>query len=336
MKIAIFETTPLEKKYLKKNLHGHTLAFFDEKLTEETVKLAKGFDVISVFIYSKVTKKVLRALPKVKMIATRSTGFDHIDIGESKRLKKCVCTVPSYGENTVAEHAFALLMSISRNIHKSHLRTFKNDYSNEGLIGFDLKGKTIGIVGGGHIGMHVANIAKGFQMNILVYDINHNSFMSELIGFQYADLETLLKQSDIVTLHTPYNEHTYHLINMENVKKMKKGTVFINTARGGIVDTEALLYGLEKKRISNAGLDVIEGEDLLLQRGEHDIKDGNVLTILERIQKIIRMENVIFTPHNAFNSKEAMYRILDKTIENITSSEHDTCVVCIKDKKKKK
>jgi D-lactate dehydrogenase len=336
MKIAFFEATQLEKKYLKLNLKGQTLEFFEDKLTEENMNLAKGYDVISVFIYSKVTKKVLHALPKVKMIATRSTGFDHIDVKECKKLKKCVCTVPSYGENTVAEHAFALLMSISRNIHKSHLRTFKNDYSNEGLTGFDLKGKTIGIVGGGHIGMHVANIARGFQMNILVYDINHNDFMSELIGFEYAELEDLLKRSDIITLHTPYNEHTHHLLNMENIKKVKKGAVFINTARGGIIDTEALLYALEKKIISNAGLDVLEGEDILLQRGEHDVRDGNILKVLERIQKILRMETVIFTPHNAFNSEEAMYRILDKTIENITSSEHNACVVCAKDKKKKK
>ncbi|MFW6231289.1 MAG: NAD(P)-dependent oxidoreductase, partial [Nanoarchaeota archaeon] len=223
MKIAFFETTPIEKRYIKKNLKGE-ITFFDEKLTEETVKLAKGFDIVSVFIYSQITKKMLSQLPKLKMIATRSTGFDHIDITSCKKKNICVCTVPSYGENTVAEHAFALLMSISRNIHRSHLRTFKSDFSNEGLIGFDLKGKTIGIVGGGHIGMHVANMARGFQMDVLVYDINHNDFMSELIGFRYSSLENLLKSSDVITLHTPYNEHTHHLINMENIKLMKKGT----------------------------------------------------------------------------------------------------------------
>ena len=330
MKIAFFEATDLERKYFRKAFPKVSIDFFDEPLNKDTMQKAKSANIVSVFIYSKIDKNVIKSIPRLKMIATRSTGFDHIDIKESKRKKIIVANVPSYGENTVAEHAFALLMSISRNIHKSHIRTFKHDFSNDGLIGFDLKGRTIGIVGGGHIGMHVANMAKGFGMKVLVYDINHNEFMSELIGFKYKDLDELLSTSDIITLHTPYNEHTHHLINMDNVKKMKKGAVFINTARGGIVDTDALLFALEKGIISNAGLDVIEGEDILIKNpgnGEHDIKDGEILKILERNQRILSMENVIFTPHNAFNSEEALYRILDQTIENIKLMDKSKCIV---------
>ena len=330
MKITFFEATDLERKYMRKLLPDASIDFFDEPLNKDTVKKAKGSGIVSVFIYSKIDKDVIKSIPKLKLVATRSTGFDHIDLKECKKKKIIVSNVPSYGENTVAEHAFALLMSISRNIHKSHIRTFKHDFSNEGLVGFDLKGRTIGVVGGGHIGMHVANMAKGFGMKVLVYDINHNEFMSELIGFKYADLDTLLKSSDVITLHTPYNEHTHHMINMDNIKKIKKGAVFINTARGGIVDTDALLYALEKGIISNAGLDVIEGEDILIKNpgnGEHDIKDGEILRILERNQKILDMDNVIFTPHNAFNSEEALYRILDQTIDNIKLMEKSKCIV---------
>ena len=330
MKISFFEVTDLEKKYLRKAFPKVSINFFEEPLNKETAIKAKSSDIVSVFIYSKVDKAVLKSIPKLKLVAARSTGFDHIDIKECKRKKILVTNVPSYGENTVAEHAFALLMSISRNIHKSHIRTFKHDFSNEGLVGFDLKGRTIGVVGGGHIGMHVANMAKGFGMKVLVYDINHNEFMSELIGFKYKELDELLKLSDVITLHTPYNEHTHHLINMDNIKKIKKGAVFINTARGGIVDTDALFYALQKGIISNAGLDVIEGEDILIKNpgnGEHDIRDGEILKTLERNQKILDMENVIFTPHNAFNSEEAIYRILDQTIENIKFMDKSKCIV---------
>ena len=331
MKIVFFECSPLEQHYLKKTLKSHKLKFVDEPLDENNVKEAVGFDAISVFIYSKFTSKMLSSLPKLKMVSSRSTGYDHIDVKACSKKNVIVCNVPTYGENTVAEHAFALLMSLSRNIHKSHIRTFKHDYSNEGLVGFDLKGKTIGIIGGGHIGMHVANIARGFSMNIKVYDINYNNFLSEIIGFEYVELEKLLKTSDIITIHTPYNKFTHHMINMENVKKIKKGAVFINTSRGGIIDTDALLYALDKNIISSAGLDVIEGEDILFGKSDsvkgHSVSDGNVLKVLERNQRILERDNVIFTPHNAFNSKEALYRILDQTIENLEAGKDSKCIV---------
>lgn len=318
-KIAIFEITGWERTHMKSHLKEHKVSFFEEPLTEENASKAKDADIVSVFIYSKVNKKVMDAIPKLKIIATRSTGFDHCDLKSAKKKGIVVANVPTYGENTVAEHTFALILSLSRNVHKSYVRSLRDDYSITGLTGFDLKDKTIGIVGGGHIGMHVARMARGFAMKPLVFDIFKNKFYADVIGFEYADMETLLKKSDIITLHVPYNKHTHHLINMDNIKTIKKGAVIINTARGGLVDTNALLYGLEKKIISGAGLDVLEDEDMIMEEKQllHEPQHSERWKTLVMNQQILKMDNVVFTPHNAFNSKEAILRILDTTLDNI-------------------
>ncbi len=319
--IAFFEVKPWEKTYLKRKLRGNSLRFFDEPVSNETMSEAKDSDIISVFIYSKINKDVLKRFTRLKSIVTRSTGFDHIDIKECNKKGVTVCNVPYYGENTVAEHTFALILSLSRNVHKSYLRTLMDDFSIEGLTGFDLKDKTIGIVGGGHIGLHVARIAKSFGMNVLVYDINKQKFLSEVMGFDYTDLENLLEKSDIVSLHLPYSEKTQRLMDKKNIRKMKKGSILVNTSRGGIVDTNALLDALEDKHLSGAGLDVIEGEELIKEEKEllHKSRNPNKWKIIVRDHRIFRMDNVVFTPHNAFNSKEALIRILDTTIEDIRS-----------------
>ncbi|MBL7055312.1 hydroxyacid dehydrogenase [Candidatus Woesearchaeota archaeon] len=317
--IAFFETKKWEEKHLKKSLRKHTLKFFEGPLDNENISEIKGFDIISVFIYSHVTKNALMKLPKLKMIATRSTGFDHIDIQECKKRQISICTVPSYGENTVAEHTFGLILSLSRNIHKSYIRTLKNDFSIEGLTGFDLKGKILGVVGGGNIGFHVARTARAFGMDVLVYDLHKNTFMEDVLDFKYVTFNELLKNSDIISLHVPHNKHTHHLIDKKNIAKMKEGAILINTSRGQIVDTDALLQALETKHLSGAGLDVIEGEESikeeheLLHRSKNTQKLGDIITA----HKIFDMDNVVFTPHNAFNSSEALMRILDTTSENI-------------------
>ncbi len=318
-KIALFEVKASEKAYLKKRLKGHTLEFFNEPLDKKNVSKAKSADIISVFIYSVVDKAVISKLPKLKAVTTRSTGFDHIDLVECKKKKIPVCNVPYYGENTVAEHTFALILSLSRNVHKSYVRTLKDDFSIEGLQGFDLKGKTIGIIGGGHIGLHVARMAKGFGMEVLVFDMHEQNFLAEVIDFEYVQLDELLKRSHIVSFHVPYNKHTHHMINKQTLKKMKKGVILINTARGGVVDTDALLYGLKKGIVGGAGLDVIEGEELIREEHEllHKTDNPKKWKTIVRDHKIFEMDNVVFTPHNAFNSKEALNRILDVTIENI-------------------
>jgi D-lactate dehydrogenase len=319
LKVAFFELTGWEEPILKKKLKGHSLKFFKEPLTPESARKVRDFDAVSVFIYSKVDVHVLEQLPKLKLVTTRSTGFDHIDLAECQKKNIIVCNVPVYGENTVAEHTFALILSLSRNVHKSYVRTLKNDYSIQGLKGFDLKNKTMGVVGAGKIGLHVIRVAKGFGMNVLAYDVNKDQFMSEVLGFQYSDLDNLLKNSDIISLHVPYNKFTHHLINKNNVKLIKKGALLINTARGAVVETDALLHALEKGILSGAGLDVIEGEELIKDEREvlHS-KSQNAQSII-RDKAILSMDNVVFTPHIAFYSQEALERILETTMDNINS-----------------
>lgn len=321
MKIAFFEIKDWEKEYLQKKIKDCTIEFIYEPLNIDNVDNINDYDVISVFIYSRVNKQVLDKLKNLKLITTRSTGFDHIDVTECKKRKITVSNVPYYGENTIAEHTFALILSLSRNVHKSYLRTLRNDFSIKGLKGFDLKGKTIGVVGAGHIGLHVIRVAKAFGMNVLAYDVRQDSFISEVLGFEYVSFEDLLKNSDIITLHVPYNKYTHHLINKENVKSIKKGAILINTARGGVVDTEALIEALDEKILSGVGLDVLEGEELLLEESRlvYDPENLEHLANLVKDQILLSKDNVVFTPHIAFYSQEALERILDTTTENISA-----------------
>lgn len=318
MKIALFEIKGWEKAFMTKLLKGHTLQFYEEPLTEANIAKAKTADVISVFIYSRVTQKVIEGIPKLKLITTRSTGFDHVDIATAKKKNIPVCSVPFYGENSVAEHAFALLISLSRNIHKAYDRTIKDNFSIEGLKGFDLKGKTVGVIGGGHIGLHMARMCKAFDMKVLLFDIRRDEFMSNILGYEYVDMDTLLKQADVISLHVPYNEHTHHLINKDAVKKMKKGVILINTARGGVVSTEALHEGLKSGKIGGAGLDVIEGEEMVMKEEQY-LKEYDPTKLHQIVEDhvVINHPNVIFTPHIAFYTQEALERILLTTAENI-------------------
>jgi D-lactate dehydrogenase len=316
-KIAFYEVKKWEREFLEKSLKGHRLVFTEGCLGEKV--LVKDADIISVFIHSKIDERILLLHKKLKMIATRSTGFDHIDLDACGKRQVRVCNVPNYGENTVAEHTFGLILALSRNIHKSYVRTLEDDFSIEGLTGFDLKGKTLGIVGGGRIGMHVARIARAFGMHVRVFDIRQDAFMADVLDFRYLPLDELLSVSDIVTLHVPHNRFTYHLINKESIRKMKKGAILVNTSRGVIVDTEALYEALRSGRLGGAGLDVIEGEELIGEEKEllQYKKQSEKWKTIVRDHSIFRMDNVVFTPHNAFNSREALVRILETTAENI-------------------
>lgn len=320
MKIGFFEVEDWEEEYLKSNLKNHNLVFFKDVLDEKNVDSVKDVDVVSVFIYSNVNKKILGKFKKLKAVVTRSTGFDHIDIKECRKNNVPVLNVPFYGENTVAEHTFALILSLSRNIHKSYERTVRGNFSLEGLRGFDLKGRTIGIVGLGHIGKHVARIAKGFYMNILVYDSYRDKKAEKKFDLKYVSLENLLKNSDVISLHCPYNKKTHHLINSKNIKLIKKGAYIINTARGGLIETKALVKSLAKGDLGGVGLDVLEEESLIkeeIQLLSKNFPKENLQNLVEN-HLLLTFDNVIITPHNAFNSKEALQRILDVTIENIS------------------
>lgn len=319
MKIAFFEIKGWEKPYLKKELKNHTLEFYQEPLSSANVDKIRDFEMASVFIYSKIDEKVLKKLPQLKLITTRSTGFGHIDLKVCQKKKITVCNVPFYGENTVAEHTFALILSLSRNIHKSYVRTLRNDFSIEGLKGFDLKGKTLGVIGTGHIGACVIKMAKGFDMNVLAFDVIENKELAKELDFQYVAFDQVLKNSDIITLHVPYNKNTHHLINKQTIKKIKKGAVLINTARGGIADTEALIWALDQGILSGLGLDVLEGEKLIKEEKQllYDKKNLEVLAELVKGHILLSKDNVVFTPHIAFYSEEALIRIIETTIENI-------------------
>lgn len=312
MNIFFFETKKWERKYLRKRLRKHNLKFFEERVD---IEKAKEADVISLSIYSHIDKKALKKLPRLKLITTRSTGFDHIDIKECSKKGITVSNVPAYGEKTVAEHTFALILSLSRNIHKAYVRASKGNYSIEGLKGFDLDGKTMGVVGAGKIGLHVIRIAKSFNMNVLAFDVKEDSFLSEVLGFKYSSFNNILRTSDIISLHAPHNEKTHHLINKESIKNIKKGALLINTARGELIETEALAEALDKKIISGAGLDVLEGEEL--------IKEEELLHYRKKSKPVYELalgrENVVFTPHIGFYSKEALERIVETTANNIIS-----------------
>lgn len=210
------------------------MRFFEDTIQNTDESKYLDSDIISVFIHSKINEQSINNCHNLKLICTRSTGTDHIDIEYTLSHNIEVKNVPLYGENTVAEHTFALMLSLSRKIYESYLSTIKGNFSTTGLMGFDLKGKTIGIIGGGRIGLHVARMARSFGMHVRVYDINEDNFLAELINFKYVPLDKLLKISDIISLHVPLNTHTAHMINKETISKMKDGVLIINTARGRI------------------------------------------------------------------------------------------------------
>lgn len=325
MRISFFEVAEGEKEKLLNNLSEYETLFFAEKLTDETAHLAKDSEIISVFVNSVVSKQVIDSIPSLKLISTRSTGFDHIDTVYAKGKGIVTSNVPSYGSRTVAEFTFALLLEISRKVSvgNGRLRNGLN-YNLSGLQGFDLCGKTIGVLGTGKIGKNVIKIAKGFDMKVLAFDAYPDLNFAKENGFEYVSLKELLSQSDIVTLHTPYNKDTHYIINSDSLKFFKKGSYLINTARGELVNNGALLQALENGTIAGAGLDVLDGERSLKENKDNtDSIDGSDNTksaeILREDRKLINMPQVVVTPHVAFSSEEAEVEILRVTADNIKS-----------------
>lgn len=320
MKITYVYNEDWEKDYIAKRLSEHAFSFIKAPLQDNQTKNEEA-EILSVFVNSHVGADEMNRFPKLRLIATRSTGFDHIDLAEAARRGIVVSSVPSYGENTVAEFAFALILALSRKIYDSfHRIAEKGSFSQDGLRGFDLKGRTIGIVGTGRIGRHMIRMAKGFEMNVIAYDPFPNHDLAQTLQFEYCGLDDLLARSDIVTLHAPYNEHTHHLINMENVSKIKRGAYLINTARGALVETAALVKGLKDGNVAGAGLDVLEEEGAMNDEAgllvQPHPKEEELRTLLAN-HYFMEHPNVIMTPHNAFNTQEAIERILNTTIDNV-------------------
>ncbi|MFH1306178.1 MAG: NAD(P)-dependent oxidoreductase [Candidatus Micrarchaeota archaeon] len=320
-KIAFFELGNWEKEYFKKKLKKHKLIFSRGPINAANYRKAKDAQIVSVFIYSQIAKKELDKWKKCKLIATRSTGFDHIDLQECKKRGIKVCNVPEYGSETVAEHTIALIMGLSKKLVKSVLNTRAGNFELAGLRTFDLEGKTLGIIGFGKIGRHVSKMANSFGMKVIAYDPFTNAKEMKKWGAKKVNsMDTLLRKSKIVSLHCPLNEKTRHMINDKTISKMQNESYLINTARGSLVDTKALLRALDKGKIAGAGIDVLEDECAIKEESQllsPDFKKACDLKAVIATHMLLLRRNVIVTPHNAFNSQEALQRILDTTLMNI-------------------
>lgn len=307
-------------RYLASMLdHNLSLQLTEGTLNDIAVDHLNQVEILIPFIHPYIGRAEIDAMPRLRLIATRSTGYDHIDLAYATERGISVANVPGYGETAVAEHTFALMLTLSRKIHLAYTRTQQGDYSLEGLRGFDLYGKTLGVVGAGAIGLHVIRIAKGFGMQVVAADVMQNRLLSEVLGFRYVSLDELFASSDIVTLHAPALPSTHHMINRETLSKMKRGALLINTARGSLVDTGALAWALDTGLLGGAGLDALEGEEYLQHEEELLSTSGTEekLKLLVHNRLLQRRSNVVITPHIAFDSQEALRRILDTTIENI-------------------
>jgi len=317
-KIVFFEVQDWEIEILKSAFPGSRLVH--EKLSEENLLNYSDSEIISCFVYLDLSKSILKNFPKLKHIATRSTGFDHIDTEYCSKRKITVSNVPEYGSNTVAEHTFALILSLTRKIYQSVSQAKRLNFNHKEIRGVDLHGKTLGIIGMGKIGVNVLRIAHGFGMNLIVNTRSRNDELREKYDFKYVDLDELLRSSDVISLHLPLFPETKHIINMDNLSLIKNGCYLINTARGGLVDTRTLIEGLNNNTFAGVALDVLEEEKELTEEAailtQHFQKDANMETLVMD-HYLINHPKVLITPHNAFNSIEALARIENTTIENI-------------------
>ena len=322
MKIVVFELENWEREIFEKFRAIAEVEYINEPLTVDNAAQYADAQVISTFIYSDLSTEILEHFNQLQLIATRSTGFDQIDLDYCQEQGVTVCNVPNYGEHTVAEHAFGLLLAISHNLIEAAERTRKGDFSFKGLQGFDLRGKTLGVIGTGSIGQCVIEIAKGFRMEVVAYEPKPKQELASKLGFRYAEMEELLSTADIVTLHVPANEKTHHLLSTEQFTLMKSGVILINTTRGSVVDIQALLHALTEGKVAAVGLDVLP-EELVLRNASKllstvDRKQHELETLLADLV-LLRLSNVIVTPHSAFNTREARERILNTTLDNITA-----------------
>lgn len=334
MNIYFVETESGENGLFEEALRGHALRFvscLDE--------VEADAEVLSIFIHSEIGGAFLDHHPRLKLVTIRSSGYDHVDLAESERRGITVCFTPGCSDETVAEHAFALILALSRRTGEVLEACKRGRFSYLATRGFDVKGKTLGVIGAGRIGLHVIRFARAFAMDVIACDIHQHPELEKQFGFRYASLDELLRSSDIISLHVPLTANTYHLLNRDTFCRCKPGVIVVNTARGRLIDTGALSEALNEGVVGGAGLDVIEEERVMtrdwnkiaaeriikrLQLGaasadvdSPDAESGGELDGLIRNQRLIARPNVVFTPHIAFNSVEALARINDATIRNI-------------------
>ncbi|MDP3853330.1 hydroxyacid dehydrogenase [Phenylobacterium sp.] len=300
---------------------GHDLRCTSQPLNLQGAAGFADAEVITTFIRSQLDAATLAALPALKLIATRSTGFDHIDLAYCRQAGIAVSNVPDYGDPTVAEHTFALLLAVSRRVVEAADRTRKGDFAMEGLRGFDLAGRTLGVIGAGRIGRRVIRIARGFAMHVLAVDARPDPAAAAELGFDYASLEDLLRQADVISLHVPGSPDTRDLITDAQFAAMKPGAVLVNTARGGVVNAAALVRALTSGKLAGAGLDVFADEPLLREEAEvfragRELPSEQLRSLLAT-NTLLRLPNVVMTPHIAYDTFEAVHRILEITLRNI-------------------
>lgn len=322
MKMVIFELEDWEREAFGRLREEHEVVLLSKPLTRDSAAEHSDADVVSTFIYSRLDREILAQFGNLKLIATRSTGFDHIDMDYCEQNGIAVCNVPTYGENTVAEHVFGLLLTVSHKLDQAIDRTRKGDFSPLGLQGFDLEGKTLGVIGTGNIGKHTIRIAKGFGMEVLAYDVKPDEQAARELGFDYVGMDELLGRSDVISLHVPSTPRTHHLLSDEQFDQMKKGVVIINTSRGDVINNQALVRGLAEGKVRGAGLDVLPEEPVIREEAEllrSVYQRKHNLDALLADHVLIRLRSVVVTPHSAFNTREAVSRILDTTVNNIES-----------------
>ena len=320
MKVALFSTQNFERPFF---MHAnkkfrHELLFHKEELHQETAPMAAGFPAVCAFINDKLDAVTLSALVAggTRLVALRSAGYNNVDLPAADKLKITLMRVPAYAPAAIAEYAVALMLTLNRHIHQAYNRVREGNFDLNNLIGFNMSGKTVGIVGTGKIGTALAHIMKGFGCELLGYDVYHNPACIEL-GLRYTDLPTLLAQSDIISIHCPLTPETKHLVNEQTIQLMKPGTMLINTARGAIVDASAVIEALKKKdRLSYFGMDVYEEEGPLL------FSDLSSTIIQDDVfERLTTLPNVVVTGHQAFLTREALTQIADVTLGNISDFE---------------
>ncbi|VTU08684.1 D-lactate dehydrogenase [Actinobacillus indolicus] len=315
MKVAVFSTKNYDRKYLELvNVKYHfQIEFFDFMLNERTAKMAEGCDVVCIFVNDDGSRTVLEKLAKVgvKMIALRCAGFNNVDIQAAKELGIQVVRVPAYSPEAVAEHTVGLMLTLNRRIHRAYQRTREANFSLEGLTGFNMHNRTVGVIGTGKIGIATMRILKGFGMHILAYDPFKNPVAEEL-GAEYVTLDELYARSHVITLHCPATPENYHLLNKAAFDKMKDGVMIINTSRGSLIDTPEAIEALKRRKIGALGMDVYENErDLFFEDKSNEVILDDVFRHLSSCH------NVLLTGHQAFLTEEALMNISDVTLHNI-------------------
>ncbi|WP_340678619.1 2-hydroxyacid dehydrogenase [Paraglaciecola sp.] len=316
MKIAFFNTKSYDQRYFDSanQEHGHELHYIPSHLNSETAHLIKDEEVVCAFINDSLNAEVLTTLKSkdVKLIALRSAGFNHVDLVAAKNLDLPVVRVPTYSPYAVAEHAVGLLLCLNRKIHRAFNRVREGDFSLHNLMGFDMHGKTIGVIGTGKIGQTFIKIMLGFGCKVIAYDICVNEECQKK-GVEYVSLETLFAQANVISLHCPLNEATHHLINQDSLNLMQDGVTIINTSRGKLIDTKAVIQALKRGKVGLLGLDVYEEEEALFFE---DFSDSVIQD--DQLSRLLTFPNVIVTSHQAFFTEEAMQKIAGVTLNNIT------------------